>query len=148
FINLKQNNVLEFWTNNKVLETARKINSGFLLTSAELPLMQLKTRTALLIDCDQLDLLPYTLEASLIIDDILKNIYNIDLFNPPQSILKNKQPFIPYYENKKNWELKNIEEWQNFKKKYNISSILTHNDYSLNLPIIIQDEKYILYGIP
>jgi len=58
---------------------------GMMLITTEFNNISLKTRRPVLLRPGQLDTLIYAPESSLIMDRLLKKIYGVDLFNPPET---------------------------------------------------------------
>ena len=77
---------------------------------------------------------------------ILRDVYDIDFFNPPDEA--HGVGVIPSSYNRRIWEAYSQERWQEIRRKYNVSQVMTYNDWTLRLPIVAQNARYLLYEIP
>jgi hypothetical protein len=119
---------------------------GLLLTGGELHLIQLRTRRPVLLDGGGLDGLAYALEAGPEMDRILRNVYAIDLFNPPPSA--RGSGVVPPEENRAAWERYSRERWREIRRGYKVTQVLTPGNWLLDLPIVAQSRQFLLYEIP
>jgi hypothetical protein len=119
---------------------------GMLLTAADLHLIQLRARRPVLLDGGQLDILPYVPETGPGIARILKTVYGVDFFNPPQQARRTAT--IPAHPVKEVWETRTAEEWMNIRKEHRVTEVLTYADWNLNLPLILRNKNFCLYAIP
>ena len=112
---------------------------GMLLTSPGVSLVQLRTRRPVLLDIASIDGLPYALQSGPLMNTILKEIYDGDLFSSGGSIVPDSsQP---------NWESKSPEAWKKLGQKFGFSQILTTSEWHLKLSINTQNDDYTLYQI-
>jgi hypothetical protein len=119
---------------------------GLLLTAGDLHLIQLKTRRPVLLDGGGLDGVMYSLEAGPEMARILREVYGIDLLNPPEEARGAGR--IPPLANQKTWEAYPLEKWQEIKRRDGVTQVLTFPDWSLNLPLAAQSRRFLLYQIP
>jgi len=119
---------------------------GLLLTGGDLHLIQLRTRRPVLLDGGALDALPYALEAAPAMDRILRDVYGVDLFNPPAQALK--VGMVPAAFNKVVWEQYPLERWQQIRTAYHVTQVLTPAEWQLKLPIVAQNMQFRLHEIP
>lgn len=132
-------------TNNPVFSSAAK-GRGMLVTSANLQLVQLRTRRPVLLDGGGLDGLPYALEAGPEMERILRDVYAIDLFNPPEEA--RGAGAIPRGANRTAWEHYSAAKWQQIRETYSVTQVLAYADWKLALPVIARDNAHVLYEIP
>jgi len=132
-------------TNDALLATAAR-GHGMLATGGDLHLVQLRTRRPILLDGGGLDGLPYALAGGPEMVRILHDVYDIDFFNPPAEA--HGIGMIPSSYNRRIWEAYSRERWQQIRRKYNVTQVMTYNDWTLSLPIVAQNARYLLYEIP
>ena len=132
-------------TNNEVLAKVAA-GEGLLLTGGDLHLVQLKTRRPVLIDGGGLDGLAYTLESAALMDQILRDVYQIDMFNPPQDAYG--AGAVPSMSNQIAWEQLPPSHWSFIREKYKVTEVLTYAGWRLKLPRVASDDMHILYRIP
>lgn len=137
--------VMSDWTTDPLLaETAR--GSGPLLTGGRLFLVQLRTRRPVLLDGGTLDTLPYAIEAGPAMDRILRDVYGIDLFNPPSEARNSGA--VPPEANRKIWTAFSRARWQEIAREYGVSQVLTPAGWKLDLPLVASSTEFHLYEIP
>ena len=119
---------------------------GLLLTGGDLHLIQLRTRRAVLLDGGALDALPYALEGAPAMDRILRDVYGVDLFNPPAEAWKTGM--VPPAFNQAAWEQYPLERWQQIRTTYQVTQVLTPAAWQLKLPIVAQNMQFRLHDIP
>ena len=132
-------------TNDGLFATAARAK-GMLLTGGDLHLAQLRTRRPVLIDGGGLDGLPYAVAGAPETERILRDAYSIDFFHPPSEA--HGTGMIPKAFNKKIWEDYTPAQWHDIRRAYNVTQVLTYNDWTLRLPIVAQSGSYLLYEIP
>jgi hypothetical protein len=132
-------------TNDALLATAARA-TGMLATGGDLHLVQLRTRRPVVLDGGGLDGLPYALAGGPGMARILRDIYDIDFFNPPAEA--RGIGMIPSAYNRRIWEAYSQDRWQEIRRKYNVTHVMTYNDWALRLPIVAQNARYLLYEIP
>ncbi|MGB8225984.1 MAG: hypothetical protein WCE45_03815 [Sedimentisphaerales bacterium] len=131
-------------TNNEFYLTISK-RDGLLATCDYLSLIQLRTRRPLLVDIES-DFIIYTPEDVVAYNNILQKVYGINLLIPPPKELQHRVIAPKLY--KTMWEKRTIEEWQQIRRDFNVTDILSPEDWKLSLPVVIKAEKMILYSIP
>jgi hypothetical protein len=119
---------------------------GVLLTAGDLHLIQLKTRRPVLLDGGGLDGLMYSLEAGPAMERILREVYGVDLLNPPEEARGAGR--IPPRANQKVWEGYSTERWREIGRDFQVTQVLTYPDWTLNLPVAAQSRRMLLYQIP
>lgn len=133
------------WTNDPVFAEAAK-GEGLLLTGGDLHLVQLKTRRPVLLDGGGLDGIAYIPQAAPQMEKIMKEVYKIDWFNPPEEA--RGQGSIPRWTGKAIWESFPEEHWIELSRLYGFRDVLTYGDWSLSIPKVIGNDDYILYRVP
>lgn len=121
-------------------------DEGMLLTSGGLFLVQARTERPVLLFAQSIDFIPYVPETAPKVAAILKDVYGIDYFHPPQEVI-GRGGLVPGVE-KKPWEAYRLDKWRAIRKKYMVTQVLVPNSYELCLPVIVQDANYCLYSIP
>ncbi len=119
---------------------------GVLLTAGDLHLIQLKTRRPVLLDGGGLDGVMYSLEAGPEMERILRDVYGVDLLNPPEEARGAGR--IPPIANQKTWEGYSLEKWRAIRQAFGVTQVLTYPDWTLNLPLAAQSRRLLLYNIP
>lgn len=137
--------VLRDRTNDALLATAAR-GHGMLATGGNLHLVQLRTRRPVLIDGGGLDGLPYAIAGAPQMVRILRDVYSIDFFNPPPEA--HGIGMIPSSFNRQIWEAYSIDRWKAIRRAYNVTQVMTDNDWVLRLPIVAQNAHNLLYEIP
>jgi hypothetical protein len=132
------------WREDAVLKTA-SIGEGPLLTGGDLFLIQLRTRRPVLLDGMTLNTLPSALEAGPALDRILRDVYQVDLFNPPREAWGGGR--VPRRANQKAWEAFDPARWQEIARQYGVRDILTPADWKLQLPQVAHSSEFELYRI-
>jgi hypothetical protein len=132
-------------TNSSVFAVAAAAQ-GPLLTGGDLHLVQLRTRRPVLLDGGGLDGLPYALETGPAVERILREVYEIDLFNPPEEA--RGRGAIPNGPNRAAWEKYPRERWRWIRRSYNVTQVLTEAHWTLNLPVAARSAFHVLYDIP
>lgn len=131
-------------TNTVFHEAAR--GKGLLITGGNLHLIQLRTRRPVLLDGGGLDGLPYAIDSGPEMERILRDVYEIDFFNPPAEARGGGAIPSPY--NQVVWERFTPERWRAIRYQYQVTQVMTHAAWSLKLPVVAQDGDLRLYGIP
>jgi hypothetical protein len=132
-------------TNNVVLSAAAA-GPGLLLTAGDAHLMQLRTRRPMLVDTGALDTIPYTPGSGPVLDRILRDIYGVDLFEPPPEVRGEGR--LLERSHKRAWEESSREKWREIRARYRVSQVLTPAGWQLDLPIVAGDRRYLLYALP
>jgi hypothetical protein len=133
------------WTNNSSLAVVAA-GSGLLLTGGDLHLVQLRTRRPVLLDGGGLDGLPYALESGPAFERILRDVYAIDLHNPPEEA--RGKGVIPNGVNQATWERFTPERWRQIRHAYHVTQVMTTPHWTLALPVAARDGTFTLYDIP
>jgi hypothetical protein len=132
-------------TNNSLLARVAA-GSGLLLTGGDLHLVQLRTRRPVLLDGGGLDGLPYALEAGPALEQILRDVYAIDLHNPPGEA--HGKGVIPDAANQMVWERFTVERWREIRRTYHVTQVVTRPHWTLTLPVAARDSALTVYDIP
>jgi hypothetical protein len=131
-------------TNPALGQVAR--DSGLLLTGGDMQLIQIRTRRPILINGGGLDGLPYALESGPAMERILRDVYAIDLFNPPDEA--RGRGAIPNQYNRAAWERFSRDQWQMIRRRYDVTQVMTPPGWSLALPVVLNDAGFVLYQLP
>ncbi|MBN2591416.1 MAG: hypothetical protein JXA96_16240 [Sedimentisphaerales bacterium] len=119
---------------------------GLLLATIHNPMISIKTRRPVLVDMSSPNFFIYAPGSVLIYDNILKKVYGVDLMIPPP--IKYQHLDIPFELYQAIWENRTLEQWQDIREEFGVSDILVTSDVVLSLPVIAENSKGILYGIP
>jgi hypothetical protein len=93
-----------------------------------------------------LDGLAYAAESAVGMATILRDVYGIDLLNPPPEARGTGT--IPNAANRNNWEGYTPARWRAIRRDYGVTQVLTYPDWMLNLPVAARDREFVLYDIP
>jgi hypothetical protein len=126
-----------FWT-----EVAAD-DRGLLLTGGSFHLVQLYTRRPVLLDGGALDFLTYAPAGGPAAERILRDVYGIDFFEPPDEARRTSA--IPHRFNKPVWEGYARVKWQEIASTFGVSQVLTRADWSLDLPLAAENRFWKLY---
>jgi hypothetical protein len=132
-------------TNDPLFRVAAE-SDGLLLGGGNLSMMQLRTRRPVLIDGGGFDGLPYAIEAAPATVRILRDVYNIDFFDPPAEARQTGA--IPPEHSKTVWEGFSRERWWEIRRDYQVTQVVTPAGWSLNLPLSAQSDDFRLYELP
>jgi hypothetical protein len=132
-------------TNDSVFAAAAR-GEGPLLTAGELFLIQLRTRRPVLLDGGTLDTLPYALEQGPAMDRILKDVYGVDLFNPPPEARGGGR--VPHEFSRRVWEAYPVEQWQHIGRTYGVGQMIAPADWAIRLPRVAASSGLVLYAMP
>jgi uncharacterized protein YneF (UPF0154 family) len=141
----ERDRILHDRTNDRLFGFAAR-ESGFLLTGGDLHLIQLRSRRPVLLDGGGLDALPYALEAAPAMDRILRDVYGVDLFHPPEEA--RGQGKVPLEANRTVWEGNSPARWQEIGRTYGVTQVMTPGDWHLELPMVVAGQGIVLYTIP
>jgi hypothetical protein len=119
---------------------------GMIATAGDLHLIQLKTRRPVLLDGGGLDGVMYSLDAGPEMKRILRDVYGVDLLNPPDEARGAGR--IPPLATKRVWEAYTTEKWREIGRDFHVTQVLTYPDWTLALPLAAQSRRYLLYQIP
>jgi hypothetical protein len=132
-------------TNDPVFAAAAG-SEGPLLTAGELFLIQLRTRRPVLLDGGTLDTLPYALEQGPAMDRILKDVYGVDLFNPPPEARGGGR--VPHEFSRRVWESYSPDKWREIRRTYGVRQVLAPADWKLALPRIAESAGLAVFTVP
>jgi ABC-type amino acid transport substrate-binding protein len=117
---------------NEVLFRMLSEGRGLLLTGADLHLVQLRTRRAVLLDGGGLDTLPYAIESAPEMDRILREVYGVDLLNPPEEA--RYRGSVPPEFTKNVWQGYSRDQWNAVAERFGVRQVLTPGDWDLKFP--------------
>jgi hypothetical protein len=119
---------------------------GVLLVAGDLHLIQLRTRRPVLLDAGALDAVMYSLETGGAMQRVLRDIYGLDLAHPPPEAVGAGR--IPALSHQKTWEGYSTEQWRAIRRDFGVTQVLAYADWSLQLPVVSESRRLLLYGIP
>jgi hypothetical protein len=119
---------------------------GLIATGGELHIVQLRTRRPVLIDGGGLDALPYTIEAAPEMERILRDVYGIELLDPPEEA--RYRGTIPPAFTQSVWQSYTRDQWQQIGARYGVTQVLTPGDWDLHLPVAVRKGTLTVYDIP
>jgi hypothetical protein len=119
---------------------------GVLLVAGDLHLIQLRTRRAVLLDAGALDAVMYSLETGAAMQRMLREIYGLDLAHPPPDAVGAGR--IPALSHQKTWQGYSPEKWRAIRRDFGVTQVLAYADWSLQLPVVSQSRRLLLYDIP
>jgi hypothetical protein len=130
---------------NDPLFAAASRGTGPLLTGGELFLIQLRTRRPVLLDGGTLDTLPYALESGPAMDAILRDVYGIDLFNPPAEARGIGR--VPEHTNRIVWAGYSRDHWREIGHRYGVTQVVTPEGWAIDLDVVVRSAGLVLYEI-
>jgi hypothetical protein len=134
-------------TAERAVFEAAAAGEGLLLTGGDLFLVQLRSRRPVLIDGGGLDALPYSLEAAPAMDQVLRDVYGIDLFHPPPQARGGGR--VPPAANRLVWERYSLDQWREIRRRYHVTQVLSNADWRLQgLPPVALSQRLKLNEIP
>jgi hypothetical protein len=120
--------------------------SGVLLLAGDLYLIQLRTRRPVLLDTGALDTVMYSLETGAAMQRMLREIYGLDLSNPPPDAVGAGR--IPPLSHRDTWIGYPPEKWRAIRRDFGVTQVLSYADWPLQLPLAAQSRRLLLYDIP
>lgn len=131
---------------NDVLFRMLSDGRGLLLTGGDLHLVQLRSRRPVLLDGGGLDALPYAVESAPEMDRILREVYGVDLLNPPEEA--RFRGSIPPEFTRAVWQSYSREQWEAVASRFGVRQVLTPGDWELKLPVAVRNRGLTVYDIP
>jgi hypothetical protein len=128
-------------------EVARDPDDGLTAVAGTSFLVQLYTRRPILVNTGALDTLAYAPESGPALDRLLRDVYDLDLFNPPDTIRAGSGS-LSFEFNKESWEQFPRERWIAIRREHNVTQVLAYAAYTLDLPIAAETPSHKLYRIP
>ena len=119
---------------------------GVLLLAGDLYLVQLRTRRPVLLDAGALDTVMYSLETGAAMQRMLREIYGLDLANPPPEAVGAGR--IPAESHRRTWEGYSPDKWREIRRDFGVTQVLAYADWALQLPVASQSRRLLLYDIP
>jgi hypothetical protein len=119
---------------------------GVLLVAGDLHLIQLRTRRPVLLDTGALDTVMYSLETGASMQRMLRDVYGLDLFNPPPAAVGAGR--IPALSHRETWQRFSPQTWQAIGRDFGVTQVLAYADWTLQLPVASQSRRLLLYDIP
>lgn len=126
---------------------AISLRRGLMLTVRDFGLITLKTGRPLLIDPSILDHLACTPQSAKVVNHILNRVYGADLRAPaPHGV--DPHGSIPPAMHHQLWEDRTREDWQGIRREFGVTDVLTPTNFTLRLPVVLRDDRGLLYEIP
>lgn len=119
---------------------------GMLLTGGPLHLVQLRARRPVLLDGGGLDTLPYAPETGPQMERILRDVYDIDFFHPPDEV--RRQAIITINVGRAAWERHSLDEWREIGRAYHVTQVVAPADWHVRLPLMATADSMRLYRVP
>ena len=120
---------------------------GLLLTVRDFGLLTLRTGRPLLVDPSIFDHLGCTPQSAKRVNRILNRIYAADLREPaPRAV--DPHGSIPPAMHRELWEARTTAEWQDIRREFGVTDVLTTTNFVLQLPVVLRDDRGTLYEIP
>jgi hypothetical protein len=134
-------------TNDAFMAEVAANRTGLTATAGSFRLIQLRTRRPVLLDGGSLNILSYAPKGGPAMNRILRDVYAIDLFDPPPAVPRGAG-ILPHEAHRARWEGFSPEAWQQIRRVHNVTQVLTQPRWELNLPVVAQDSSFKLYRIP
>jgi hypothetical protein len=132
-------------TNDQFFAAVAAHRTGIVATGGSFHLVQLYTRRPVLLDSGALDTVIYAPASGPAMERILRDVYEIDFFNPPAEARRTSA--IPHRVNKPIWERRSRRQWEEIGRTFNVTQVLTRAEWSLDLPIAAENRYFRLYRI-
>jgi hypothetical protein len=123
-------------------------HEGLLLTGSNLGLVQLRTRRPVLLDGHGLDALPYALGTATEMERILREVYGVDLLDPPPEIKQQRPGALLPDTGKALWERRTPAEWHDIRRRFGVTQVMTYSDWQLQLSMVARSAEFALFDIP
>jgi hypothetical protein len=137
---------LEDYSNDPFFAAVASESQGLVATAGSLHLIQLQSRRPVLLDGGGLDGLPYAPESGPEMRRVLADVYGVDLMNPPEEA--KHAGVVPDDFTKEIWSRYSRDRWQQIRRTYNVTQVVTRTDWTLDLPVVIENADLRLYRIP
>jgi hypothetical protein len=99
-----------------------------------------------LLDGGGLDALPYAIESAPEMERILRDVYSVDLLDPPEEA-RHRGAIPPEY-TKDAWQSYSRARWETIAGTYGVRQVLTPGDWDLQLPVAARNRTLTVYDIP
>lgn len=130
--------------------------NGLLLLSGGTHLTPVVAKRSVLLDPDAIDYVSIMPELGEAVNRIAKAIYGVDLLSLPTELFNSQGKVIrphgsireEYF--KDLWTTRSLEDWQDIRRKFEVTQILVARDWKLKLPIARAEDSnpLVLYTIP
>jgi hypothetical protein len=88
----------------------------------------------------------YSLDTGGAMQRMLREIYGLDLAHPPPEAVGAGR--IPALAHHKTWEGYSTDKWRAIRRDFGVTQVLAYADWSLQLPVVSQSRRLLLYDIP
>ena len=119
------------------------LNGYFIVTSSTLHYTNRIALKPILVDTMSFDFIPYHPYLVSEIFQIFKDVYDVDIKNPPTKY----NPYLPDSFIKKSFEKKDREAWGSIAKKYNAKYVVVPSDWNINLDTLKSNKLFSIYEI-
>lgn len=136
--------------NGPVYAAAAQGNGILLCHANGAHLIQLRTRRPILMHdfLNSATVIPYVPEAGPETVRVWRDLYDIDVSQPPQDIQIDSLYMETQLRQKRLWESWSTQQWIKIGKQYRATEVLVSADWKLNLPKRFVGTKLVLYRIP
>lgn len=133
-------------TNDRLFAAIASEHNGLLLTAGSIQLVQLRTRRPVLLDGGALDMLAYSPSSGPAMEEILRVVYGIDFFTPPEAA--RGTAIVDDNFDKSVWEGYSRQRWEEIGRRFDVTDVLTERTWTIDLPIAAENSEFKLYRIP
>ena len=144
---LRASRDLRDWRNHPLWRSLSRAE-GFVAVSPRIDLVQLRTRSRVLLSFAGLDFLPYAPEASGITRIIVRRVYGIEITDPPGEIVRDGVVMLTSETSRALWERRSVKEWRDLRRELGITDLVCGRDWRLNLPRNATSDRFAHYTIP
>lgn len=120
---------------------------GVVLTAPGIEDLQRRTRKPILLNPGWIDAIAYVPETAAGFNRALIAAYGVDLVHPPADSLAGMGS-LPLDTGRSLWQARTIAEWQQLQRDWRIGSVVTFDDWALQLPKTAEGDGLTLYAIP
>ena len=138
---------LRDWSNDPLYAQVHA-GEGMLLTCSNQFFVQLKSRRPVLLCGGALDTLAYMPESGPRMQQVLRQVYGIDLLDPPAEIRQARPGALLPDTGKALWEARSMAQWRSVVEPFGVTQVLAYADWKIDLPEVARNSKSALYRIP
>ncbi len=141
---VERRNRLADWRTDTFLAAVSR-QDGMVVVAPGYAQLQLRTRRPVLLDVASLDGLPYAIEGAPLANEMLREIYGVDLLDPrhwdTHFGMLNEEP------TRSQWATRTPAEWQRLADSFDFQLVFAHSRWRIQLQPVAQSHYYTLYRV-
>ena len=110
--------------------------------------IQLRSGRPVLLNVGALDQIGQAPSSGPEIARVLKGVYGIDLFDPPEDIRRRRPGALLRESGRELWESRSLSDWQAVGREFGAWQVLAYGDWDLQLPVVLRNDDFALFQIP